>query len=78
MRSIVGASSRSITSSATRFSRTWSTRLAPVITVDTCGFFAHHASDSCASVQSRSSAIACSRRTRSFVFSLFIEWCSHS
>ena len=46
MRSIVGASRRSITSRATRFSRNWSTRLAPVITVDTCGFFAHHAIDS--------------------------------
>ena len=43
------------------FSRTCSTRLAPVITVETCGFFAHHASASCASVQPRSSAIALSR-----------------
>ena len=34
--------------------RTCAGRLAPVITVDTCGFLRHHASDICASVQPRS------------------------
>ena len=78
IRAMAVASRRSITSRATRFSRTWSTRLAPVITVDTWGFFAHHASDIWASVHSRSEATAIRRRTRSLVFSLFIAWCSHS
>ena len=37
-----------MTGSAPRFSCTCSTRLAPVITVETCGFDAHQAIDSCA------------------------------
>ena len=47
-----------MTSSAFMFSCTCSTRLAPVITVDTRGFLAHHANASWASVQPNSSAIS--------------------
>ena len=46
-----------MTSSAAKFSATWLGRLAPVITVDTLGFLAHHASASWASEQPSSSAI---------------------
>ncbi len=53
-------SRRSRTASACMFSCTCDTRLAPVITVDTCGFVRHHASAICASVQPRSRAIGAS------------------
>ena len=49
------------TSLAFMFSCTCSTRLAPVITVLTYGFFKHQASASCESVQSSSSAIGLER-----------------
>ena len=45
MRAITSASRRAATSSASMFSCTCDARLAPVITVDTCWFFVHHASD---------------------------------
>ena len=57
-----GVSSGS-TSIAAKFSATWLGRLAPVITLDTFGFAAHHARHSWASVQPSSSAIGRSRST---------------
>ena len=53
-----------MTSSAAKFSATWVGLLAPVITVDTFGFFVHHASDSWASEHPSSSAIGRSASTR--------------
>ena len=44
------------------FSTTCAGRLAPVMTVETCGFLRHHASDICASVQLSSRAIGASAR----------------
>ena len=46
IRAITSPSRRSMTSNAAKFSSTWLGRLAPVITVDTFGFFVHHANDS--------------------------------
>ena len=60
---ITSASSFASTSSAPRFSRTCSARLAPVMTVETCGLCAHHAIASCASEQPSSSASPFSART---------------
>ena len=57
------ASAAAATSIAAKFSTTWLARLAPVITVDTCGLAAHHAIDSWASEQPSSSAIGRSRST---------------
>src|SRR5437660_12770889 len=51
------------------FSTTCSGRLAPVITVLTCGFFRHQASPSCAKLQPRSFAIGSSW----FTFAIFSE-----
>ena len=54
IRAMTSGVSFGTTSSAFMFSATCAGRLAPVITVDTCGFLRHHASDICASVQPRS------------------------
>src|SRR5665213_2050971 len=54
--------SRDKASSAPRFSWICSTRLAPVITVDTCGLAAHQAIDSCASDTHSSSSVVRSVR----------------
>ena len=48
-RAIISSVSRGTTSREAMFSRTWSTELAPVITVDTCGFFTHQARENWAS-----------------------------
>jgi len=66
MRSITCGVSFAITSAAFRFSSTCETRDAPVITVETRGLRAHHAMQSCASVQPSSFAIASSLATASF------------
>ena len=59
-RSITSGVSFGTTASAFRFSTTCAGRLAPVITVDTCGFLRHHARDIWASVQPSSCAIGTS------------------
>ena len=64
MRAITSSSRSGITSSAAKFSTPGWRRLAPVITVDTFGFFVHHARASWASVQPSSSAIGRSASTR--------------
>ena len=60
------------------FSCTCSTRLAPVMTVDTLGFLAHQASASCDSVQSSSSAIPASAFTLALRASSVRTSLSHS
>src|SRR5581483_3709273 len=63
MRSMISGVSLGATSVAFMFSCTCSTRLAPVMTVLTNGFFKHHAIESCASVQPSSFAIGSSALT---------------
>jgi hypothetical protein len=46
---MISGSAAARTSSAVMFSRTWAAFEAPVMTVETCGFFAHHARENCAS-----------------------------
>ena len=52
------------------FSRTCAAFEAPVMTVDTLGFLAHHASENCASVTSSSSAITL--RSATFLLRRFV------
>ncbi len=55
--------SSGMVSRAVIFSRTWSALDAPVMTVETFGFLAHHASENCARVTPNSSAITLSSLT---------------
>jgi len=63
---------------ALMFSSTCSTRLAPVMTVDTCGFLTHQASDIWAKVHPSSSEIAFSDRTFSLLVGSVSMERSHS
>ncbi len=77
MRSITAGVSLGSTSSAPRFSSTWDTREAPVMTVETRGLRAHQAIASCASVQPRSFATPSSCATTSF-FALSVRPCTRN
>ena len=63
---------------ASRFSSTWATELAPVITVETWGLAAHQAIASWAGLQASSSAIASRAGMRALVLGS-VSWSrSHS